>query len=74
MLRKLRQAMGDRDQAFLLCHLIEIDDAFSGGKRGQVQLVQRIGFNKAVVAVVNKMARVALAVLAKEVEFDPALM
>ena len=33
MLRKLRQAMGDRDQAYLLRGLIEIDDAFVGGKR-----------------------------------------
>ena len=33
-----------------------IDDVLSGCERGQVQLVQRISYNKAVVAVANEMA------------------
>ena len=32
MLRKLRTAMGDRDQAYLPRDLVEIDDALIGGK------------------------------------------
>ena len=40
MLRKLRRAMGDRDRQYLLGGLVEVDDAFvggkhSGGKRGR---------------------------------------
>ncbi len=39
MLRKLRQAMGDRDQAYDLSGLVELDDAYIGGhksgKRGR---------------------------------------
>lgn len=33
MLRKLRHAMGDRDRAYWLSGLIEVDDAFVGGTR-----------------------------------------
>ncbi len=33
-----------------------VDDVLSGCERGQVQLVQRIGYNKAVLAVANEMA------------------
>lgn len=33
MLRKLRRAMGDRNQQYQLCGIIEFDDAFIGGKR-----------------------------------------
>ncbi len=33
MLRKLRRAMGDRDRAYWLSGLVELDDAFIGGKR-----------------------------------------
>lgn len=32
MLAKIREAMGDRDQQYLLQGLIELDDAFVGGK------------------------------------------
>lgn len=33
MLRKLRQAMGERDQAYYLNGLVELDDAYIGGRR-----------------------------------------
>lgn len=33
MLRKLRHAMGDRDNAYLLDGLVELDDAYVGGRR-----------------------------------------
>ena len=35
ILRKLRRAMGDRDRQYLLGGLVEVDDAFVGGKRGR---------------------------------------
>jgi len=35
MLRKLRTAMGDRDGQYCLSGLIEVDDAYLGGKRGR---------------------------------------
>ncbi len=41
MLKKIRVAMADRDSAYRLENLVEFDDAYVGGKRGQGAAVKK---------------------------------